>query len=64
MNILKVNIRFVIPVVFIIKLDWSVHTCLTQLFDGRYMFRIYYMENNYMFRHFKLAIFRLRNEKT
>ena len=46
------------------KLDWSVCTCLTQLYDGRYMYRIYYIKNNYMFRHFTLAIFRLRNEKT
>ena len=51
-NILKVIIRFIIPVVFIIKLDWSVCTCLTQLYYGRYMYRIYYIENNYMFRHF------------
>jgi len=57
-------IRFVIPVVFIIKLDYSVCTCLTQLYDGRDMYIIYYMKNNYMFRHFTLAIFRLRNEKT
>jgi len=55
--------RFVIPVVFIIKLDWSVCSCLTQLYDGRDMYRIYYINNNYMFRHFTLAIFRLRNEK-
>ena len=27
------------------------------------MYRIYYIKNNYMFRHFILAIFRLRNEK-
>jgi len=53
-------IRFVIPVVFIIKLEWSVCICLTQLYDGRDMYRIYYM-NNYMFRHFTLAIFWLRN---
>jgi len=56
-------ISFVIPVVFIIKLDWSVCICLTQLYDGRDMYRIYYINNNYMFRHFTLAIFRLRNEK-
>jgi len=35
----------------------------TTLFDGRNMYRIYYIENNYMFRHLKVAIFRLRNEK-
>ena len=35
----------------------------TTLFDGRYMYRIYYIKNNYMFRHLTLAIFRLRNEK-
>jgi len=27
------------------------------------MYRIYYIKNNYMFRPFTLAIFRLRNEK-
>jgi len=26
--------------------------CLTQLYDGRDMYRIYYIKNNYMFRHF------------
>jgi len=51
-------------IVFILKLDWSVCICLTQLYDGRDMYRIYYIKNNYMFRHFTLAIFRLRNEKT
>ena len=45
------------------KLDWSVCICITQLYDGRYMYRIYYIKNNYMFRHFILPIFRLRNEK-
>ena len=45
------------------KLDCSVCTCLTQLYDGRYMHRIYYIKNSYMFRHFTTAIFRLRNEK-
>ena len=35
----------------------------TTLFDGRDMYRIYYIENNYMFRHLTMAIFRLRNEK-
>jgi len=44
--------KFVIPIVFIIKLDWSVCTCLTQLYDGRDTYRIYYIKNNYMFRHF------------
>ena len=47
----------------ITKLDWSVCICLTQLYDGRDMYRIYYIKNNYMFRHFTLAIFGLRNEK-
>ena len=47
----------------VVKLDWSVYTCLTQLYDGRDMNRIYYTKN-YMFRHFTLAIFRLINEKT
>ena len=27
------------------------------------MYTIYYIKNNYMFRHFTLAIFRLRNKK-
>ena len=44
------------------KLDWSVYTCLTQLYDGRDKYIIYYMKNNYMFRHFTLAVFVLRNE--
>ena len=35
----------------------------TALFGGRYMFRIYYIKNNYMFRHLTLAIFSLRNGK-
>ena len=43
----------------IVKLLWSVYTCLTQLYDGTEMYRIYYM-----FRHFTLAIFRFRSEKT
>ena len=33
------------------------------LFDCRDVYRIYYVKNNYMFRHFTMAIFRLRNEK-
>jgi len=45
------------------KLDWNVCTCLTEFYDGRDMYIIYYIKNNYMFRHFSLAIFRLRNEK-
>ena len=45
------------------KLDCSVCICLTQLYDCRDMYRIYYIKNNYVFRHFTLAIFRLRNEK-
>jgi len=53
-----------ILVIFLaIKLDWSVYTCLTQLYYVREMHRIYYIQNNYMFRHFKLAILRLSNEK-
>ena len=35
--------------------------CLTQL-SGGYIYIIYYIEINYMFRHFSLAIFRLVNE--
>ena len=44
-------------------LDWSVYTCLTQLYDGRDMYIIYYIKNNYMFRPSSMAIFRLINEK-
>ena len=62
-NTFFVIIRFVIPVVYIIKLDCSVCICLTQLYDGRDMYRIYYIKNSYMFRPFSLAIFRLINEK-
>ena len=36
--------------------------CLTQIYDGRYMYRIYYIKY-YVFRHLTLAIFRSRNEK-
>ena len=54
-------IRFIIPIVLIIKLDWNVCICLTQLYDDRDMYRIYYLKN-YMFRPFTLAIFMLRKE--
>ena len=47
-----------------IKLDWSVCTYLTQVYDGRDMYRIYNIKNNYMFWHLTLAIIRLRNERT
>ena len=43
------------------KVDWRAYTCLTQLYDGRDMYRIYYIKNNYMFRHFTLAVFRFIN---
>ena len=33
--------------------------CLTQLYDGRDMCRIYYIKIDYMFRYFTLAIFSL-----
>ena len=46
------------------KLDWSVCVCLIQIYNGRDMYRIYYIKNNYMFWPFTLAIFRLRNKKT
>ena len=42
-------IRLVIPVVFIIKLDCSVYTCLTQLYDGRDMYRICYIKSTTYF---------------
>ena len=45
-----------------IVLDWSVCTCLTQLYDSRDMYGIYYIKNNYKFRHFTLAIFRSNTE--
>ena len=45
-------------------LDWSAYTCLTQLYAGRDMYIIYYIKNNYMFRYFLFAIFRLINKKT
>ena len=47
----------------LLELDWSVYTCLTQLYDGGDMYIVYYIKNNYMFRHLTLAIFRLINEK-
>ena len=53
-------IGYVILAVFIVQLDWSVYTCLIQLYDCREMYRIYYIKNSYMFLHFTLAIFRLR----
>jgi len=34
----------------------------TTLFVGRDVYRIYYIENNYMFRHLTMAIFRLRKK--
>ena len=34
----------------------------TTLFYGRDMYRIYYIKNNYMFRHLTKAIFRLKNK--
>ena len=46
-----------------LKLDWSVYNCLTQLYGDRDMYIIYYIKNNYTFRHFSLDIFRLINEK-
>ena len=46
-----------------VTVDWSVYTCQTQLYDGRDMYIIYYIKNNYMFRPFSLAIFRLINKK-
>ena len=32
----------------------------TILFDGKDMYRIYYIKKNYMFRHLTMAIFRLK----
>jgi hypothetical protein len=37
--------------------------CLTQLYDGIDMYRIYYIKNSYVFRPFALAIIRLRNKR-
>jgi len=42
-------IRFVITVVFMIKLDWSVCICLTQLYADRDMYRIYYIKTTICF---------------
>jgi hypothetical protein len=54
-------IRFVTPFVFKNKLEWSVCPCLTQLYWWEiYIYRIYYMKINYMFRPLTMAIFRLR----
>jgi len=64
-DMLDQNFAFFLSCVpLFIKLDWSVCICPTQLYDGRDMYRIYYIKNNYMLRHFTLAIFRLRNEET
>jgi len=44
----------------------ELYTCLTQLYDGKDMYLIYYIKNNYMFRHFSLAFFnnlKMANEK-
>ena len=35
----------------------------TTLFGGKDMYRIYYIKNNYMFRHLTMAIFRLGMKK-
>jgi len=48
----------------LIKLFRDTCNSLTQLYEGRDMYRIYYIKNNYMFRPFTMAIIRLRNEKT
>jgi len=46
------------------KLDWSVCTCLTQLYlMVEICIEIYYIKNNYMFRHLTSALLRLRNKK-
>jgi len=47
----------------VVKLDWGVCTSLKQLYGGRDMYRVYYIKNSHMFRHFIFAIIRLRNEK-
>ena len=41
-------------------IDWIVCACLTQLYDFRDMYRIYYVKNSQMFRRLTVAIFRLR----
>ena len=47
---------------YILKLEWNVCTCLTQLYlvVYIYIYRIYYIKINYMFRPLAMAIFRLR----
>jgi len=53
-------IRLIIPVVFnkLIRVE-CMYLSNTTLFDGRYIFSIYYIGYNYMFRRLTMAIFRL-----
>ena len=43
---------------------YSIYELVYNIFDGRDMYRIYYIKNIHTFRHLTLAILRLRNEKT
>ena len=43
-----------------VALEWSVCTCLTQLYLMVDIYRIYYIKINYIFRPLTMAIFRLR----
>ena len=56
---IKVYMTIILP----IELDWSIYTCLTQLYDDRNIYIIYYIKNTYTFRPSLLAIFRLINKK-
>jgi len=54
------------PPLCLCKLELECIYCLTQQSGGYiyiYIYNIYYIDNNYMFWHFSLAIFRLINEK-
>jgi len=62
-NFCDINQLRIWPHLVFLEPDWNVCIYLTQLYDGRDTYIIYYIKNNYMFRNFTLAIFRFRNEK-
>jgi hypothetical protein len=62
-HVVELKIDSKLPLFALRQPNWSVYTCLTQLYDGRDMYMIYYIKNSYVFRPFTLAIIRLRNEK-